>query len=74
MTFRVMTIADYENEIPTLALCARKKADCGRNSYRTLVFAKNVEGNAFWEHEGFTERTDITYRNKALAEIVRIDT
>lgn len=39
-----------------------------------LVFNRNEAGNAFWESQGFTERTDITYRNKALTEIIRIDT
>ena len=31
-------------------------------------------GNAFWEKLGFTLRTDILYRNRALAEMTRIDT
>ena len=39
-----------------------------------LVFGRNTGANAFWEKMGFTERNDIIYRNKALAEIVRIDT
>ncbi len=39
-----------------------------------LVFNRNEAGNAFWKSQGFTERTDITYRNKALTEIIRIDT
>ncbi len=46
----------------------------GIHKVAMLVFAKNEAGNAFWESEGFTERTDITYRNKALVEIVRMDT
>ena len=39
-----------------------------------VVFARNEEGNAFWEKQGFTARTDITYRNKALVEMIRKDT
>lgn len=39
-----------------------------------LVFRRNEAGNAFWESRGFTERTDLVYRNKALADLVRIDT
>ncbi|MCI5650989.1 MAG: GNAT family N-acetyltransferase [Ruminococcus bromii] len=39
-----------------------------------VVFARNEKGNAFWEKLGFTGRDDLVYRNKALAELVRIDT
>lgn len=39
-----------------------------------VVFSRNVSGNAFWERMGFTERTDLTYRNRSLSELVRIDT
>lgn len=44
------------------------------NKAALVVFSRNDDGNAFWEKQGFTERTDLTYRNKALAEMVRIDT
>ena len=46
----------------------------GINKVAMLVFAKNEIGNAFWETEGFTARTDVTYRNKELSQITRIDT
>ena len=46
----------------------------GINKVAMLVFAKNETGNAFWETEGFTPRTDVVYRNKELSEITRIDT
>lgn len=39
-----------------------------------VVFARNEEGNAFWERLGFTPRDDLIYRNKAMAEMSRIDT
>lgn len=39
-----------------------------------LVFKRNELGNAFWESMGFTERTDIAYRNLTLFEHTRIDT
>lgn len=39
-----------------------------------VVFEKNADGNAFWEKQGFTVRTDLTYRNKALVEMIRTDT
>ena len=39
-----------------------------------VAFGKNENGNAFWEKQGFTTRPDLVYRNKAIADIVRIDT
>ena len=39
-----------------------------------LGFKYNEAGNAFWEAQGFTVREDLNYRNKALRELVRIDT
>jgi N-acetylglutamate synthase len=39
-----------------------------------VVFSRNEKGNAFWEKQGFTARTDLVYRNKALLELVRMDT
>ncbi|MBQ6341903.1 MAG: GNAT family N-acetyltransferase [Anaerolineaceae bacterium] len=54
------------------ALSALKAEDI--NKVALLVFNRNEAGNAFWEAQGFTVRTDVIYRNKALAELVRIDT
>lgn len=39
-----------------------------------VVFSRNAAGNAFWQRLGFSARDDLTYRNKALCEITRIDT
>lgn len=39
-----------------------------------VVFAKNDLGNAFWESMGFEPRTDLTYRNKIIHQLQRIDT
>lgn len=39
-----------------------------------VAFKRNESGNAFWEKQGFTRREDLTYRNKTLAELIRIDT
>ncbi len=39
-----------------------------------VVFSRNDAGNAVWERLGFTARGDLTYRNKALCTITRIDT
>ena len=46
----------------------------GIHKVALLVFNRNEAGNAFWESSGFTARNDVTYRNKALSEMVRIDT
>ena len=47
-------------------LCATKAA--------LVVFSRNEAGNAFWERLGFRERGDLTYRDRALVEMVRTDT
>lgn len=39
-----------------------------------VAFSRNDAGNAFWESLGFTARGNLTYRNKALCAITRIDT
>ena len=46
----------------------------GINKVALFVFNRNEAGNAFWEKNGFTRREDLVYRNKALVEMVRIDT
>ena len=46
----------------------------GINKTALVVFGRNSDGNAFWESMGFTVREDILYRNKALTEMIRIDT
>lgn len=46
----------------------------GINKAALVVFEKNEAGNAFWEKRGFTVREDLVYRNRSLAEMVRIDT
>lgn len=47
---------------------------CGINKAALVVFDRNILGNSFWEKMGFSQRTDLVYRNKALAEIKRLDT
>jgi N-acetylglutamate synthase len=39
-----------------------------------VVFGTNETGNSFWEKIGFSDRTDLVYRNKSIREAVRIDT
>ena len=46
----------------------------GIHKVALVVFDRNEIGNDFWEKMGFTARDDLIYRNKALAELVRIDT
>lgn len=41
----------------------------GISKVALVAFADNVQGNAFWARMGFTERGDLTYRNRALAEL-----
>ncbi len=48
--------------------------ELGINKVALVVFDRNKTGNAFWESQGFVVRNDLVYRNKALAEIIRIDT
>ena len=46
----------------------------GINKIALFVFNRNEAGNAFWEKQGYTRREGMAYRNKALVEMVRIDT
>jgi ribosomal protein S18 acetylase RimI-like enzyme len=39
-----------------------------------VVFKKNEKGDTFWEKQGFAVRSDLNYRNKAITELIRIDT
>lgn len=48
--------------------------EIGINKVALVVFKHNENGNKFWEKLGFTERKDLVYRNKAIIEMVRIDT
>jgi ribosomal protein S18 acetylase RimI-like enzyme len=38
----------------------------GINKVLIVVFTHNDNGNAFWEHMGFTVREDLYYRNKYI--------
>jgi len=46
----------------------------GISKVALVVFENNSGGNAFWERMGFTTRPDLNYRNKALIDLVRMDT
>lgn len=47
---------------------------CGINKAALVVFERNENANAFWHKLGFTVREDLVYRNKAITEMIRIDT
>lgn len=48
--------------------------DEGIHKAALVVFKSNEIGNIFWEQKGFIVRGDLNYRNKALADLKRIDT
>lgn len=54
------------------ALAALKNE--GITKVNLVVFSRNQSGNAFWEKMDFTAREDLTYRNRALVELKRMDT
>ena len=54
--------------------CINSLKELGINKVALVVFERNEDGNIFWEKMGFTKRDDITYRNKEIKEIIRIDT
>lgn len=39
-----------------------------------VAFSRNEAGNAFWQRMGFTQRDDLSYRNRALTDMKRMDT
>ena len=49
-------------------------ADEGIIKVALVVFSRNDAGNAFWQRLGFSARDGLTYRDKALYAITRIDT
>lgn len=49
-------------------------ADEGIAKVALVVFERNTSGNEFWEKQGFTQRSDLVYRNRALIDLQRIDT
>lgn len=46
----------------------------GISKVALVVFKTNEGGNGFWKKQGFHIREDLNYRNKALVDLVRIDT
>lgn len=48
--------------------------DMGIAKTALVVFGSNISGNAFWEKQGFAERNDLIYRDKALTQMVKTNT
>lgn len=46
----------------------------GIHKVALVAFSRNEIGNMFWEKMGFTTRNDLTYRNKNIHDLKRIDT
>ncbi|MBR0136923.1 MAG: GNAT family N-acetyltransferase [Erysipelotrichaceae bacterium] len=46
----------------------------GINKVALVAYEDNELGNAFWEHIGFTLRTDLSYRNKNIHALTKIET
>jgi len=46
----------------------------GISKVALVAFTRNETGNAFWEKLGFEARHDLTYRSRALVDMVRQDT
>lgn len=70
-------LMEYRNQgigkkLVDTALEALKKE--GIHKVALVVFKHNETGDAFWEKQGFSVREDLKYRNRALAELKRIDT
>lgn len=58
-----------------LVECAMNALDAqGIHKVALVAFSRNEMGNAFWEKMGFTVREDLTYRNKNIHSLERIDT
>lgn len=55
--------------------CAMKALEAeGINKVALVAFSRNETGNRFWEQIGFDSRQDLTYRNRGIHELKRIDT
>lgn len=54
--------------------CLSALKEEGIHKAALLVFTYNEAGNAFLEKQGFTLREDLNYRNRALTELIRMDT
>ena len=77
LIYHLAVSLDHRNKGIGTALVEKTMAalrDEGIKKVALVVFKKNEIGNAFWTSLGFDARDDLVYRNKALAELQRIDT
>lgn len=80
MTIRSMAKTDYDGIYALWMSCKNRGLNdvddsrAGIAKAALLVFKRNEAGNAFWESQGFELREDVTYRNRALKKLTRIDT
>lgn len=75
--YHTAVLPEYRNRGIAAALVENVMSEMkvlGINKVALVVFDRNKGGNAFWEKMGFTERGDLIYRNKIIAEMIRIDT
>ena len=75
--YHTAVIDGYRNQgIATRLVNEAMKAleTLGIHKTALVVFSKNTDGNVFWEKMGFASRKDLVYRNKAITELIRIDT
>jgi len=59
-------------KLVSAAMSALKRE--GITKIALVAFAENETGNLFWEKLGFTQRNDLVYRNKAIVDLVRLNT
>ena len=46
----------------------------GISKVALVAFGRNETGNAFWARQGFSLREDLSYRNRTLVDMIRMDT
>lgn len=68
-TYRCQGVGGQLVDAAMTALAAQKISKVA-----LVVFEHNDNANKFWEKQGFCERTDLIYRNKAIVKMTRIDT
>ena len=67
--YHVVVAAPYRRQGIGSALVTRALAALraeGIHKVALVVFARNADGNAFWERLGFAPRTDLVYRDFSL--------
>ena len=63
-----MLITDINEEKAQAYILGVIMALLGINKAALVVFDTNEVGNAFWESQGFSVRSDLVYRNKLVSK------